>query len=821
VLGVAFVVGTFVFTDTLGRTFDDLFAQTVADVTVAPKQAFQASFDTGQGAPVLIPAALVHRISQAPGVARAEGDVQAKGVQLVGPDGKVIGSGGAPGIGVNWSAGPGSSLHLLSGRAPTSREEIAVDSTSATEHHIALGDTVPVLTPGPRLAERVVGIFRFGQSGSLAGATLTAFDPRTAQQLLAKPGHFTGISVTAAPGASPADVKTAVQAVLPGNLQAGTDVEQADSQTADIKQGLRFINIFLLVFAFVALFVGSFIILNTFSMLVAQRTRELALLRALGASRRQVTRSVLGEALVLGAVGAAVGLGVGIALAVGLQKLFGAFGLAIPTGSLVVAPRTVLAALVVGVGVTVVAAWFPARRAARVAPVAALRTDDTVPQASLRRRTIAGVALVVLAVAALASGLTVARGSSAASLVGLGAWLLLLGVAVLSPVLNRPIMRVLGAAYPRLFGSVGRLSRENALRNPRRSAATASALMIGLALVTAISILGASTNASVTGVIDRVVGADYVVNNATKTPFSPQVADQLARVPGVQDVTRQRVGAIQVAGKQTFFSAVSPTFVDAAVHLNVSAGSAQLGRDVVLVDEPTARSHGWHPGSTFRPRFLDGSTPSLRVGGTYPANLLVGAFVVGLQTFTAHGGGEQDEFLYVRKAADADTGTVHAGLTDVLRAYPNVQVKDQTQFKADQRKQVGQLINLIYALLGLAVVIAVLGIVNTLALSVIERTREIGLLRAVGLSRRQLRRMVRLESTLIAVFGGLLGLAVGAVFGVALQHALRSQGIDVLAVPVGQLLGFLLLAALIGVLAALWPARRAARLDVLTAIATE
>ncbi|MGH8870168.1 MAG: ABC transporter permease [Actinomycetes bacterium] len=824
VLGVAFVAGTLVFTDTLGKTFRDLFDSVTADVTVTKKTSYDTDIFSGttaageQG----VPAAVLASIRRVDGVRSAVGDVQSEGVYVVDKAGDAVGGNGAPGIGVNFENAPGlSSLHLVDGAAPRGPTEVAIDTQTADQADLGAGDRTRVLTPSGARDATVVGVFRFGDSGGLAGASLVAFDTATAQRLLGAPDVFSSISVKAEPGVGEAALRDRVVAAIPGAYEAQTKTEFTEESASEFEEGLQFFNIFLLVFAGVALVVGTFLILNTFSMLVAQRSRELALLRALGATRRQVSTSVLGEALVVGIVGSTVGLGVGVGLAALLRTLFGQVGLQLD-GPLVFGARTVVWAYAVGVLVTVFAAYLPARRASRMPPVAAMRDDVALPERSPRVRALVGAVLAVIGAGALLGALGSDDGSQAASLVGLGALLLLVGTIVLSPGLSRPVLRVLGGWLPRAYGTVGRLARENARRNPRRTAATASALMIGLALVTSMSVLGASTTASIDKLMDRVLGADFVVSNEVAGPFSPAVADEARDVSGVAAVTAQRFGQARVDGGNVFLSAVDPSAVNQAVRMEFDAGSTSgLRGNGLLVDSAVAESKGWKVGDTVAMTFPFAGTETLRVGGIYQPNQALGPYNVSLHTFEQAGYANQDNFLYVNTEPGADLAQVKKELADVTASFPIVDLKDQTEFKDQQKGQVDQLLMMIYALLVLSVLIAVLGIVNTLALSVIERTHEIGLLRAVGMARRQLRRMIRLESVVIAVYGALLGTGLGLAFGITLQRTLQGQGIEVLSVPVMRLVVFLLLAGVAGVLAAVWPARRAARLDVLRAVTTE
>ncbi|HWG94965.1 MAG TPA: FtsX-like permease family protein [Mycobacteriales bacterium] len=824
VLGVAFVSGTLVFTDTLSRTFTALFSATSADVNVEPAAAFETGLaGTGaSGAVSYVPDDVVQRLRDGvEGVEAVQGFVQAEGVYLLDRDGEVLDTGGAPGLGISWDVDERLSANtLVEGRGPERAGEIAVDTGAAEELGYELGDTVPVLTTGPRVEAELVGVFRFGESGGLAGASLTAFDAATAQQLLTAPGQWTGVGVLTADGATDEEVRDRVAAAVGSGYDVKTREEQAEDLATSFSSALQFFNVFLLVFAGIALFVGTFIILNTFSMLVAQRTRELALLRALGAGRGQVTRSVLGEALVLGVVGSTVGLAGGYGIATGLRALFGQFGLTLD-GDLVLTARTVVWSYVVGVLVTLAAAYLPARRASRTPPVAAMRAETPAGERPLRRRTAFGTALAAVGVAGLVAGVAGDGGEQGAALVGLGTVALVLGAVALSPVLAVPFLRGPGAVLPRVWGTTGHLARQNALRSPRRTAATASALMVGLALVSAFSIVGASTSASVEKLVDDALGADFVVSTAVQQPFTTEVARRVAAVDGVDAVVRERFGTAQVDGAQQYLTALDADGLDAALRLQLVEGSAASLEDGLLLSDTAARSSGTSVGDSVELLLPNGEQRTLVVGGVFEKNQAVSDHVVSTTTLRSAGGADLDQYVYVVLADGADTAQVRAAVEEVVADYPVVSLKDQSQFKEEQKEQVGQLLLLVNALLVLSVVIAVLGIVNTLALSVVERTREIGLLRAVGMARAQLRRMVRLESVVISTFGAVLGLALGCAFGLALVTSLRSQGIEVVSVPAGRLAAFLVASAVVGVLAAVWPARRAARLRVLDAIASE
>jgi putative ABC transport system permease protein len=828
VLGVAFVSGSLIFTDTLRKTFDDLFTQTSPDVVVTAAQTAPGGTASRNDGSALVPASVRATVDRVPGVARTQGSVLVNGVEVVGPDGKVIGQPGVPAFGSSWSGDPDlSPFRLVEGRGPQTPGEVAVDSQSATKAALSVGHQVRLTTPsGPR-TETVVGIFRYGTTGNLAGASIVAFDVRTAQVVLLEGADaYTAVSAKADPGISQATLADRVRASLgitALTLRVQTGAQAADEQAKRITDNLQFFTVFLLIFAGIALVVGSFIILNTFSMLVAQRTRELALLRALGASRRQVTRSVLLEALVVGLLGSALGLGLGLLLPLGLRGLFSALGIDLPSGPLVVTAGTVLVAVAVGVLVTLVSAYLPARRASRVPPVAALRVDATPSQRSLRARSVLGVVVVVAGLLVAAEGLR-STGNRAPSLVGVGGFVVLVGVVVLSPAVSRRVIGWLGAPLRR--SGTGRIAVENARRNPRRTASTASALMIGLTLVSAIGVLGASTTASTDAVIDDLVRADFMLSDPSFVALPPQVARDVAAVPGIGSVSSVRFVRAQLGGDATSFTAVDPATITQMLSIDMVAGSmADLAAggpdaDGLVVDQDTARADGYHVGSKVPVTFVSGPRV-LTVRGVYSGTGAFSGGVISLATATRAGARTGDAAVYARVATGADPHVTRAALDRAMQPYANVQVLDQTQFKASIRDQVNQLLYLVYALLGLAVVIAVLGIVNTLALSVVERTREIGLLRALGMDRRQLRTTVRLESVAIAVYGAVLGLALGVAFGVAVQRSLVEQGVTTLGVPWVVIAVVLGLSVLVGVLAAVWPARRAARLDLLGAIATE
>lgn len=834
VLSVAFVAGAFVLTDTINHTFDRLFTEVQAgtDVSVRARSGF-GDDTTGNFDRATVPESALARVRAVPGVKAAEGGVG--GFAQLAIDGKAVTTAGAPTLGFSWTQTLElSPLRLRSGRAPAAPGEVVVDALIAKSKHLSVGSKVSVLSRDGSEEFTVVGIAGFGAADNLAGATLAIFELRTAQRLFGKVGGFDTIDIVATQEVSARELQLRIAAVLPAGTEAITGDQVAAESANAVKQGLSFFGTFLLTFAGISMFVGAFIIFNTFSILVAQRTRELALLRALGAGRGQVMASVVVEALVVGATASLIGLAAGVGMAVGLQALLRAFGLALPTTQTQFLPRTVIVSLLVGTVVTVVSSLAPARKASRVSPVAALRENVVEPGGSMRRRTMAGLAVSGAGAAALIAGLFAGKGIS---LVGLGAALTFVGVAMLSPLVARPLASAIGAPLVRIARVSAKLGRENAMRNPRRTAATAAALMIGLGLVGCVSVLGASAKESATAIFDRSLSADFAVTTESFMPsISPKVADRLGRLSQLAAVSgfkqgevRPLTGEPQVAGGDSGpgtvtkqMTAGDPAGLSQVLNIDVVAGDyASLARGDLLVEEREAKARSWKVGDTVTVRFARTGDQTFRVGAIFARNELAGRYLVSNSVFEANFT-EALDFLVLSKIAPGVTpAAARTAIEGAVTDFPNLKVQDQTQVKAEQAKQVDQALSLISALLGLAIVIALLGIVNTLALSVFERTRELGLLRAVGMARRQVRSMVRSESVIIAVLGAILGLAVGTLFGWAIVASLSSQGFTELAIPVGQLMFYVVLAAVAGVLAAVTPARRAARLDVLAAISYE
>jgi len=819
VLGVTFISGTLVLTDTLHNTFTSLFGHIYQNVDFEVRG--KAAFTDNSGAGTVrkaVPESTLGQVEAVPGVSIAEGTVTGY-AQFVTPDGKAVTTGGAPTLGVSYDTNRQiSALQLTQGTAPTGPQDVAMDRGTATKYHFAVGDRVKVLLIGPPQTFTLTGIARFGTADNLAGATLAAFALPTAQHLFGLDGKFDAIDVVASPGADKSVVQHDIAAVLPAGVEVVTGQTVADEQSSAINRALGFFSTALLVFAFISLFVGGFTIFNTFSIIVGQRTRELALLRVVGASRRQVFRSVLLEATLVGLAASLIGLGLGVLAAFGLEALLQAFGITLPTGPLVFQSRTVVAALVVGVGVTVVSAVSPARRAVRIPPVAALVDHLTEEVESSRRRLAIGSVVGVLGIGTLVAGLT----KPAIQLVGLGAVAVFLGIGMLAPVVARPLSSVLGRPLARMLGISGKLGRENSMRSPRRTAQTSSALMVGLALVSTIAVFGASVSRSATSSVDNAISADYIITPSALGAFgfSASVAPAVAKVPGVTSVSTVYNGRFVVRGAVSSLTAVSAQDLGrtAILRMDSGIGAPSLAAGGLLIDTTTANTKHLEVGSVVPVTFALTGRSTMRVGGVFKPNALLGSYLAGDTFFLAHFANPLPVAVLVRTSGAPGTD---AALTRALGAYPNLKVQTRAAFEQSQQAQVNQLLGLIYVLLALAIVIALIGIVNTLMLSVFERTHEIGLLRAVGMRRRQVRSMIRSESVILSLFGAIIGVAVGTGLGVAFAASLKQQGVTDIVVPVSSLLVFLVLSGLLGLAAASWPARRAAKLDVLAAIATE
>ncbi len=830
-LSVAFVCGTLVFTDTMNTTFDKLFAVTSSDVTVSPKTAKDEDDGNGTGRPASLPASVVEQVAKAKGVQKAEGAVASTSVTVVNSENENMGSStGAPTFAGNWTRNDLKSMEITSGHAPRGPTEVMVDADTADKHDLKLGDELRTIAATGDIRARIVGIASWKVTNP--GAAVVYFDTATAQrELLGATGRFTQISVTAANGVSDTQLKRNVAQALDGPYKLQTAKENADENRKDVGSFMNVIKYAMLGFAGIAFLVGIFLIINTFSMLVAQRTREIGLMRAIGSSRKQVNRSVLVEALLLGFVGSVLGVGAGVGIAIGLMKLMSMAGMNLSTDDLTVKATTPVVGLLLGIVVTVLAAYLPARRAGKVSPMAALRDAGTPAdgKAGLVRGLI-GLVLTGAGGLALYTAATADKASDGALVLGAGVVLTLIGFVVIGPLLAGGVVRVISAVLLRAFGPVGRMAERNALRNPRRTGATGAALMIGLALVACLSVVGSSMVASATSELDKSVGADFIVMSGQQRIVS-EAEQAMQQTPHLEHVTRSkevRATLTSPDGKadDSGLTAADPSYADDLRRTTTEGTlSAAYGKDAMSVGSDYATKHGVHVGDTITVAFKGGETAKLKVAAITDDDSAFdqGARYISIETLRKYLPADripQSDMMF-GKAKDGQEAAAYAALKKSMKPYPQYQVRDQTDYKQELKDQMGQLLNMVYGLLALAIIVAVLGVVNTLALSVVERTREIGLVRAIGMSRRQLRRMIRLESVVIALFGALLGLGLGMGWGATAQKLLALEGLNVLDIPWPTIIGVFIGSAFVGLFAALVPAFRAGRMNVLNAIATE
>ena len=824
-IGVAFMAGTLVLTDTIQKTFDDLFTDAFENTDALVRA--EASFDDPNGFGELrgrIDASLLDEVEDVDGVALAAGDVWGF-AQAVDRDGDPIGNpgAGAPTFGTNWTASELNTWTIVEGDPPRGDDQVVFDKGTAEDGDFGVGDQATVLVQGAPLEVTISGIARIGGADSPGGASFTMFTTEAAQRYVGEVGKFDSISIAAEDGVSQDEVVERIAPSLPDGIEVVTGATVTEENQDALREGLSFFNTFMLVFAVVALLVGGFIIFNTFFITVAQRTRENALLRAIGATRRQVLAAVLIEALAIGLIASALGLVAGIPLAAGLKALLAGFGFEIPAGGIVLATGSAVLAFSAGVIVTVLAAVSPSRKAGKVPPVAAMR-DVAVGSTGYgsRQRIIVGVLILVLGAAALLYGLFGDPGSALA-MVGLGVLLVFFGVSVLGRTVALPLSRVIGLPLPRVRGIAGQLARENAMRNPKRTAATASALMIGVGLVSFITIFAASTKASFSNTVDEAFTGDFIATSGQMGVggVSPEFTERVNDLPEIEAAGGIRAGLAAIDGNSESLIGTSPEAFEIFDVGPVAGTPDDLDETSIAVSEQTADDEGLAVGDRVTVDFTSTGEQDMTVAMVYAENAAAGNWILGLDAFEANYPDQMDVQVFVRKAEGVPSAEALAAVEDVADDFPGVSVLDQTEYKEEQMAFVDQMLGLVYALLALAIIIALLGIGNTLALSIVERTRELGVLRAVGMTRQQLRSAIRWESVIIAVQGALLGLIIGLFFGWALVTALEDEGLNTFAVPVTSLVVVVVLAALAGVVAAVLPARRAARLDVLRAVVTE
>lgn len=823
-LGVAMIAGTFIITDQIESTFDEIFATSYQgiDVVVSPKKAFDADFSELEP----LDETLVDRVRQVDGVAVAEGQIAGLGSLVI--DGIFVKTQGAPTLVFSTLPDPLAAGDYTSGRAPQARAEVGVDAGLADREDLAVGQKVGLATRAGVQNVTISGIFAFGDATSLGGATVVVTTLADAQSWFDRAGKVSSILVAGDEGVSPTELTRRIRTVLPAGIDAQTGQRTAQEDAADITDQINsFLRPALLAFAGVAILVGAFIIFNTFSITVAQRLREIGMLRTIGATRRQVMASVIGEALVIGVVASVLGIGAGIGVSRLILLAFEQGGFGIPVSGLELAPRTIIVALAVGILVSLLAAIIPATRATRVAPVTAMREGAALPASRLARWTPALAALFGAGGLVLLIQGLVGEGGATQRLLGMavGAVLIFIAVGMVAKYAVPSLARTIGWPLERLARGTGRIARENATRNPARTAVTASALMIGVGLVVFVAVFADGLKASITGAVDRSFRGDIVVTGVNFFPFPAGAADAVGAVDGVEVASGVRFdeAGIGTGGAKSIYG-VDPDTLPGVFAVEWERGGsdalyAQLGRDNALVERKVATERGLDVGDTFQATSPSGRKARFTIIGRYDdPTFASNGFIVSNDGFARLFPGTDLGFISAKVADSADKGEVQDRVEAVLRKdFPATEVRSNAEYKQEVEDQVNTLLYLLYALLAMSVIISIFGIVNTLVLSITERTREIGMLRAIGVTRSQLRRIVRYESVITSVIGGVLGLAVGILFAFIMTKGLEDEGIS-FAVPGLQLVVFLILAVVVGILAAVLPARRAARLKVLDAI---
>lgn len=830
VLGVSFLAASLVMGDTMRSSFGDFFDELTAtsDVVVRRSDVVEVQGERRRGP---VPADLLVDLEAVDGVVGAALDIEGA-VQLVGPDGEVVGGNGPPVLGQNWIEDPAlNPMTLREGRAPEHEGEIAVDRATAHRAGLAVGGAAVIHTPAPAEV-RLVGLFTVGDLNSSAGTTFVAFDTETAARTLGRPGEADSIRLRAADGLDPSELRDRVAATLEPGHEAITGAELANELRADIESDfVGIVDKALLLFAGIALVVAAFSIHNTFAIVVAQRSRESALLRALGASRRQVLASVTVEALAIGVVAAAIGVAVGIGLAAALDALLTSGGMELPGGGITVTVGALAVSSVVGVMMTLLSSVMPSIRASRVAPIEALRDLAVEDGSPSRARTVAGVALTVVGLAMMVgqvvagsgSGDGSTSGSGSASTASLGALLTVVGVLVLGPIVARPITSLLGAPFALTGGASAKLARRNATRNPRRTAGAASALLVGVSIVALMATVGASMKTSIEDLLDRSFGGDLVIDPGWGgVGLEPDIATEVAALDEVATAAGVSSVVLTVDGRGERHLAADPAELATVVDLDEREGTvAAVGPGEIAIGTRYADLHDLDVGDTVTAGFVDGDRSTLRIAAVYGVGDLMGDLILHEADWHPHADADPALDLVLVELADGvDPDVGQRAVQAVSDAHGGPEVENRDQYLGSVASEIDQLLFLVYGMLGLAVLIALMGIANTLSLSIHERTRELGLLRAVGQTRAQMRTTVRGESVITAVFGTLGGLGVGTFLGWALVRVVTAtEGFGIVTVPTGTLVAVAVISVVAGIVAAIRPARCAARLDVLAAIA--
>ncbi len=828
VLGVAMVSGSFVLTDTLAKSFDRIFDESYenADVVITSKDPLSGIVDSSQVPS--FPADVLGTVAELPEVDTALASVEGQ-TRLLDRNGKLIASAdNSIGFGVDTNGDQRlNPLTLVDGKWPSGADAIAIDSATAEKKGFVEGDTIRATSKGPVRAYTIDGLVQFGSGGSLGGITIAVFDLETAQQLFGKQDRLDEIQIAAAPDVSGTDLTREIRRLLPPTAEVKTAEAQAVSASEEVRSGLNIIQYFLLGFGGIALFVGAFVIANTLSITIAQRVRELATLRTLGASRSQVLWSVILEALVVGVTASVVGLFFGLAIAKILYAMLAALGIELPESGLVFATRTVIVSILLGTAITLLASIRPAVRATRVPPISAVREGAVLPPSRLARFGLPfSLAVVAAGIALLAYGVFASGLATATRLLSLGVGMLLLflGVTFLAPRLVRPLAAVVGWPGSRIGGAAGRLARDNARRNPGRTASTAAALMIGLALITFVAVLGQGVRTSFSDSVDELFVADYSLT-AGDDPLNLSAVAAAAKAPGVEAISAIRADDAEIYGTITYVNGVDGDLPE-VLNMNWYRGSdsvpGQLGADGAFVKKDYADDHELDIGSPLEMRTTTGENLELRVEGVFEepkGGSPFGEVAISTATFDRSFANPDNQFTFVNMQG-GETPANTARLEQAVAAFPDAQVETREEFKAGEIATLETGLNVLYGLLGLSVVISLFGIVNTLVLTVFERTRELGMLRAIGMTRRQVRRMIRHESIVTALIGATLGIGVGVFLAALVTQALSDEGV-VFAVPYGTFVVLVILAVLAAVLAAVLPARRASRLNVLEALQYE